>query len=144
VNDDRLTLGLKLGAMKKRHWGPWFLGCAMALVPLGTWIFVHYMVSQRVMIRAEATRELIFLAVSASSASLIALTGTAPTSWSRFWLYMALFLTIFAAVAYGVFLTGEALHAAARFRGAYYASIAIAVFALLVSAIVHYYFSHRS
>jgi hypothetical protein len=124
--------------MQKRHWSAWLLACAMALVPLVTWILVHYMIEQHPVIRAEATRELIFFGVSTLSNSVIALVDVAPGIWSRILLYASLFFTISAAVAYGALLTGEALHAAARLRGAYDVSMIIAVVAFFVSAAVQF------
>jgi hypothetical protein len=122
--------------MQKRPWGAWLLACAMALVPLVTWILVHYMIEQRPAIRAEATRELIFFGVSTFSSSVVALVDVAPGFWSRSLLFVSLLCTIWAAVAYGTLLTGDALHAAAHLRGAYHVSIVIAAFALFVSAAV--------
>lgn len=135
MNDDRLTLGHILGSMQKPNWVAWLLAYALALVPLGTWTLVQYMVGQHVVLRAEATRELIFFAVSTFSGSVIAVVDTTARVLSRLMLCLSLIGTIAAAVAYGAFLTGDALHAAARLRGAYHVSIGAAVLASTVSVI---------
>jgi hypothetical protein len=116
----------------------------MALVPLGTWIMTQYMVGHHPTIRTEATRELLFFALSAASMALVVLNEAADGVWSRFGILAALILTIASAIAYGEFLTGEALRAAVTLRPAYHWAIDLAIAAFFLSAIVEVFTRWRS
>jgi hypothetical protein len=130
--------------MRNGHWEAFLGACVFAFVPLGMWLLAHFMAGERVMIATEATRELLFFALSMSSTALLGLVDTAHGLLLRICLYVTVIITIFSAAAYGMFLNGEALHAVARMRGAYHVSIAAAITAFLFGALVHYLTNGRA
>lgn len=120
--------------MRTRHWGTWFFGCIMGLLPLSAWLFAHSLIGGRWLAAPSATRELLFFALSTFSTGLINLSEEPHRGRSCLWV-VGLVLTIFSAVFYGVFLTGEALHAAVHVRFAYSCSVILAGVALFYGAI---------
>lgn len=115
------------------HWGPWLWTCALSLLPLELWLLVRHVTDARIHVTSEATRELLFFALSLSSASLVELRNAlyrvhrSTTFDSHF--QACHIIAIITAVLYGVLLTGEFLRDATIVRHMYACSIAAAVFA---------------
>ncbi len=122
--------------MRTQHWEWWGIGCVMALAPLGAWILTHYLVGQRGALSLEATRELLFFALSVASTAVLALLRPAQRERSPLWMFITLLITIASAVTYGGFLVGEALHAVARLRNAYTCALALTAAGLMWGAVI--------
>src|SRR5579872_3523460 len=116
----------------------WVIGNLMAIVPLITWILTQAVAGYRAPIRPEATRELLFYALSASSIALIATHDTAGNRWTQVATFIALLLTIGSAIVYGEFLFGETLRAAMDAHGVYHPATILAIGALITSTAVEF------
>jgi hypothetical protein len=88
------------------------LGRALALLPLIVWLIVHAIASDLARARAEATRELLFFALSLCALTITELQGASHHLRFRAGfhtlLQASLFVIVVAAVLYGGFLTGDA------------------------------------
>lgn len=122
--------------MRTRHWDTWFGERVMGLLPLIAWILAHRLAGLPGIVGPAATREFLFFALSTASTSLLSLGEDSPAERSHLLMFAGQLLTIFSAILYGDFLTGEALHAAMRVRLAYNISLCLAGIALIYGAIV--------
>ena len=116
----------------------------MGLLPLTAWILAHQLTGARVIIQAGATRELLFFALSTASTTLLSSSDGTGVNQSQPWSFGGLIIPILATLCYGVFVTGEVLHAAIQTRFAYYASVGLAIGAFIYSATITGYIHWRS
>jgi tellurite resistance protein TehA-like permease len=122
--------------MRIRHWGTWGFGCIMGLLPLIAWFLAQRLTGGRGIIGPDATREILFFALSTSSTAILSLGEDEERTRSQLWTFFALILTIISALSYGELLTGDAVHAALRVRFAYHFSVSLAVATFFYGALV--------
>jgi hypothetical protein len=117
----------------------------MGLLPLIAWYLGHGLIGGRGSLGPDATRELVFFALSTFSTALLGIGEVRHHGRLLLWAFAGQILAIVSAIFYGEFLIGDALHAATSVHFAYTISLALAGFApiygALTEVLIHWRYS---